>query len=162
MPEAAKWDYRYAGFHARRMMRAAGVQGNATNRATFGLFHDGTGSRVIVVRDFNFSANTSVLWNLSVQQLDLAGTALTKNPLVVGDAPSIGKPTYLDTATVYAPDYVVALLANTQGYWNHDFPFAVLLPGWSLIIQSNTNATGAPRLGFIWEAVDAEELDILF
>jgi hypothetical protein len=149
---------RYKHFRPREAALALKVQGTPTNNATIGLFNNSTGPRVLVVRDFTLNGTAADVVSMSYA----AGAVGTSQGLVRSMLPSQAAPSGLlasiDTATAYPGDYQLALSSLGIFIWQHDFPFAVVEPNWSLVFQCNT-AAHALTCSVVWEAISIDELD---
>ena len=67
----------------------------------------------------------------------------------------------IDTATAYAGDYQFSLGVYAAFEWVHDFPFAVITPGFSLVFQDTTVAH-ALTAALVWEAIEIDQLDYFY
>jgi hypothetical protein len=125
--------------------------GESTN-TTVALTNDSTGAELILVWQMLFDNDSDGTPQLSYQQIKPMSTVGNVTPLVPGDAPPPGTLTGGDQATHYVVD---GRAQSAQAfYWPATFPFAVLLPGWSLAVQNDTgNLTGKLGMFFFWEAI---------
>jgi len=132
---------------------------SATNKATVSLFNNSKGRNFLVVRDVRpWIADASLDLAVSYNNGQVGTSAGTAQPLVPSMPAPAGQVFAIDTATAYNEDYSLISAAWLPGIWPHDFPFAVLEPGWSLVIQSTNN--GLTLLcSFVWEAIEADQLD---
>ena len=91
----------------------------------------------------------------------LGSLAMNGVPLLSGEAAGFGQVFTNTGETALAPDYFLPIDGD-QG-WNHDFPFEVLQPNWSLHVQPGpVGNNGDIRVSFLWEAILIDELDFLF
>jgi hypothetical protein len=81
--------------------------------------------------------------------------------LLPSEASQAGLIASIDTTTVYPADYNLALTSTGEAEWFHDYPFAVISPGWSLVFQNST-AAQALTCSAIWEAILIDELDFFW
>lgn len=149
---------RYKEFRPRQALRGMKSTGTPTNLATVGLFNNSTGPSLLVVRDLTINGAASD----TVQVSNAVGAVGSSQGLVHAMVPSQpGSPglvASIDTATVFPGDYMAALSTIGSFVWNHDIPFAVVEPGWSLVFQQVT-AAHAMSIALIWEAIATDELD---
>jgi len=152
---------RFKNFRPREAVRALKATGVPTNRATVSVYNNSTGPRVLVVRDYTVSgtANDFVATSFAVGQVGSSQGLVSG--LVAGEQLPQGLIASIDTTTVYAGDYSIPLGQPGFFEWYHDFPFAVVLPGWSLVFQCNTVAH-ALTVSAMWEAVSIDELDFFW
>lgn len=137
-------------------MRGAVVITSPTHFATAALYNNSTGAYVLVVRDLNAVTNG---FPIVASLHGTIGTHTgTEAPLITGEAVGPGLVYSLDDASAITPDY--ALGSFTQF---HDFPYAVIYPGWSLVVQDTVAAVTVPApYAFIWEYIEPDELDWLY
>lgn len=78
---------------------------------------------------------------------------------------------YVETATAYILDWfpLAGIQSNAGGsepqqlsWWTHDFPFAVIPPGWSLVFTNPATKPDTLYLSMVWEAIYADELDFMW
>jgi hypothetical protein len=62
--------------------------------------------------------------------------------------------------TIVTP-FALILQGGAANQWPHDFPMAIIPPGWSFTVQDPVS-TEVCALSFFWEAIFAEELDYLW
>lgn len=148
----------YRLFRPRQAMRGRSTTGTPTNRATVGLYNNSTGRSTLAVRDITISGPASDTINIQYAQTQIATTAGQQSALVANEAIVPGLLAWVDTATVYSGDYAAALTAQGVFWWQHDYPFAVVQPGYSLVFQDST-AAHAIAVSLIWEAIEIDQLD---
>jgi hypothetical protein len=151
----------YRFFHPRQAMRGRATTGTPTNRATVGLYNNSTGRSTLAVRDVTISGTASDTVAIQYVQTQVATTAGQQAALVANEAITPGLMAWIDTATAYSGDYIAALTAQGAFWWQHDYPFAVVQPGYSLIFQDTTVAH-ALTVSLIWEAIEIDQLDWFF
>lgn len=149
---------RYKEFRPRQALRGMKASGVPTNLATVGLFNNSTGPAILVIRDLTLNGTASD----TIAVTNVLGQVGSSQGLVHAMTPSQpGTPGLLasiDTATAYPGDYLAALSSTGSFVWNHDIPFGVLEPGWSLVFQ-DTTAAHAMSVSLIWEAINTDEFD---
>lgn len=79
--------------------------------------------------------------------------------LVTGETAMPGALYVDDTATPPASDFYVPQNYSGADSWPHDYPLAILQPGWSLFLAI-PGATGAQfNASFLWQRCGAEDID---
>jgi len=151
----------YRFFHPRQAMRGRATSGTPTNHATVSLYNNSTGQATLAVRDVTISGTASDTVAIQYAQTQIGTTAGQQAALVANEAVTPGLMAWIDTATVYSGDYVAALTAQGAFWWQHDYPFALVQPGFSLIFQDITVAH-ALTVSLIWEAIEIDQLDWFF
>jgi hypothetical protein len=152
---------KYRNFRPRQAMRGRAVTGTPTNLATVCLYNNSSGPFVLAIRDITISGPATDTINLSYQKGQVASTAGLQTSLVSNEAIQNGQMFSVDTATVYPADYSAALTAQGAFWWQHDFPFGVVIPQYSLVFQDST-AAHAFTVSLIWEAIQVDQLDYFF
>ncbi len=147
---------RYGGPRVDRGMRSGYSTVTPTNNATHTLWNNSTGQYSLIVLDVRPSilASTPIATGYVTTP---PGSALGGVASVLANhAPGPGLHYYADTATLITPDYI---WGNTTGvyFWAHEWPFAVLPPGYGLAIQ-NVTVAQALKVGFFWEYLRSDEL----
>ena len=148
---------RYKHFRPREAARAQKTL-TPTNKATFSLYNDTTGRSVLVVRDFTVQGTANDLVGTSYQSGQIGTSQGLVQPLMPSGGKTAGLLASIDTVTTYASDYILALSSLGAFVWQHDFPFAVIEPGWSLVFQAAT-AAHATTVAVVWESIQIDELD---
>ena len=151
----------YRWFHPRQSMRGRSTTGTPTNRATVSLYNNTTGRATLVVRDVTISGTASDTVAIQYAQTQIGTTAGQQAAMVANEAIYPGLMAWVDTTTTFSGDYVAALTAQGAFWWQHDFPFAVVQPGFSLVFQ-DTTAAHALTVSLIWEAIEIDQLDWFF
>lgn len=151
----------YRLFRPRQAMRGRSTTGTPTNRATIGLYNNSTGRSTLAVRDITISGPASDTINIQYAQGQIASTAGQQSALVANEAIVPGLLAWVDSTTVYSGDYIAALTAQGVFWWQHDYPFAVVQPGYSLVFQDST-AAHAIAVSLIWEAIEIDQLDYFY
>lgn len=147
---------RYKSFRPRQAMLGSYLSTAPTHTATISLFNNSTGAQYLVVRDLFIPTVSAAPAFVSQQQGQIGTTAGLQQPVVSSNAALPGLVFFNDTTTVYNSAWLWS-----NGSFSHEFPLAVLLPGWSFVVQARTGAQ-ALAVGFIWEAIFADELDFAF
>lgn len=151
----------YRLFRPRQAMRGRSTTGTPTNRATISLYNNSTGRSTLAVRDVTISGTASDTVAIQYAQTQVGTTAGQQAALVANEAITPGLMAWVDTTTVFSGDYVAALTAQGAFWWQHDFPFGVVQPGYSLIFQ-DTTAAHALTVSLIWEAIEIDQLDYFY
>lgn len=151
----------YRNFRPRQGVRGRATTGVPTNLATVGLFNNNRGRSVLVVRDISIAGNANDTVGASFQAGQIGSTAGQQSPVVANEAIEPGLMNSIDTPTVYSGDYAFALTAQGVFWWQHDYPFAVVIPNWSLTFQ-DTTAAHAMTISLIWEAIEIDQLDYFY
>ena len=151
----------YRLFRPRQAMRGRSTTGTPVNRATVALYNNTTGRSTLAVRDVTISGTASDTISIQYAQTQIATTAGQQAALVANEAITPGLMAWVDTATVYSGDYIAALTAQGAFWWQHDFPFGVVQPGYSLVFQ-DTTAAHALSVSLIWEAIEIDQLDYFY
>lgn len=149
----------YRGFRPRRGFRGAITITGPSNNGTLALYHAGSGTGVLVIRDFLVVTTVAHLVAVQLVQGSLGTAGGSIAPVVSGTAAGSGTLQSLDDAATLTADYYVPAQFNWPQF-NHDFPFQVLQPGWSLQFQ-DTTAAETMRLAIAWEQIAPEHLDYM-
>jgi hypothetical protein len=147
----------YRGVLLQRTMHSGYSPAAPTNKATHSLTNNTNANDFLIVRSVNFAGNNNVAAVLSAVSKTLLGSSLgTVNHMLPDHAAGPGLHYYADTATGITADFVPGI--TQVGFWSHEYPIAVLPPGFNLAIQLSVGAV-ALGVGFLWEYVKPEELD---
>ena len=154
----------YPPFKPRHCMRGAGEGGGSAEQAIVALLNNSSGAYYLVVRDFQVSqTDGDSVSTYYTQTLPLTAHSYTNPnpaaPLVPGEAVWPGQVWIGSTSAFPAADYTPLSTGQKFNFWVHDWPFAVLLPGWYLVFQDEDNAGKFVTVSFIWQSFRAEELD---
>jgi len=154
---------RYKWFRPRQAARGGVPLTTATNYATTALYNNSTGSTVLVVRDWQCSqgGDGNYTAQFGYYQGRLTGTNYPATPLFPGDAVPNGLVDYSDQPHILPAEYANCGWITLSAYWPHDFPFAILPPGWSLFLQAPAKTT-ILSFGIVWECVSIDELDYFY
>jgi hypothetical protein len=135
------------------------AQAAATNFATVSLFNQSSGAEVLVVRGFNATGFSPTLTRGNHQGA-LGAHVGVEQTFVGGEGVRPGLVYYVDAAAVDTKlvPYSASLVV-TSDYTS--LPQAVVLPGWSFVIQATTAGATVPNFTFFWEAIGIDELDYL-
>ena len=156
---------RYKWFRPRQAMRGY-ITVSPNNDGTLSLFNNSSGTHLLVVRALSMGwiggtngLNVGTFYN----QGALGTVGGVVQPLLPSGAALPGLLYSLDDTTnrVARWDYLNQPgLTETLGWWQHDFPFAILEPGWALC----AHFVAGTKLTFsaMWEAIYPEELDWLY
>lgn len=86
----------------------------------------------------------------SYQRIDIFSTLGVVAPIVPGDPAPPGIISAGDLPAAFPADWIFTDGTNLVP-WPATFPFAVLLPGWSLVVQNMTTPTDPIDISFWWE-----------
>lgn len=142
----------------RRCARAASVDSGEANNTTFALYNNSLGPELILVWQINYYSAAGNPIQLSYQQMGPLGTVSSTVNVVPGDAPPPGILSSGDSLTVFSPDFFLGAVVVTQG-WPATFPLAVLLPGWSLVIQNQGGGVAENGVSVFWEGILSKYFD---
>lgn len=151
----------YELFRPRQGVRGRSITGTPTNLATVGLWNNNRGRSYLVVRDVTIAGTANDTVGTSFQPGQVGSTAGLVAPMVANEAVEPGLMNSVDTATVYPGDYAFALSSTGVFWWQHDFPFAVIIPNYTLVFQDSTAAHGM-TVSLIWEVIEADQLDYFY
>jgi hypothetical protein len=151
----------YRLFRPRQAMRGRATTTVPTNRATVSLYNNSTGRSVQVVRDVSIAGTANDTVAISYAQTQIGTTAGQQAPMVSNEAIFAGLMAYIDTATVYAGDYIAPLSAQGIFVWQHDYPLAVIENGYSMVFQCGV-AAHAITVSLIWESIEIDQLDFFY
>ena len=151
---------RYKWFRPRQAARGE-IGISAVNYATAQLYNDSSGPSILVVRDLRVIDESGN----SRQQLYYSQTKLsinngTKTPLMPGEAAPAGLLGTQDLPALATFDFMFAD-GTDVGSWIHDFPLAIIPPGWALNAQIGTLAH-LLYISVVWEVVSIDELDFIY
>lgn len=146
---------RYSDFWPLQGMKGAGT-GTGANFPTVALFNNSTGANYLVVRENFTIATTAFVLQGGYVQGRLSGTNFPAQPLVPTEKLQAGLVDFSNQAAALAE---ISLYGNSA--WFHDFPLAIIPPGWSWAWQS-ASAGDTIKVSFQWEAVDAQQIRPLF
>lgn len=140
-----------------------------SNTPVTALFNDSPGPELLLVHAITTSDDADNKGPISAGYFyGLIGTLNGNSPIFPGQAVA-GQISFDDTTTIYTPDWFfgtqgmgsVKVYSTLDGGWPHEYPFAVLPPGWSLFTQ-NLIAGEAAVTDFWWEAIYAERFEYLY
>ena len=126
--------------------------------AGVGLYNNSPQNHYLVVRDVRSgSLRVAVLLIRSAHLATIPTASGTVVPIVTGERAGPGfLYTFNDTSTVVPSDYPISPSTAALPGWVHEFPVAVLQPGWSLEVV----LFDAPYswIGFYWEYVTPDQM----
>jgi hypothetical protein len=135
----------------RRCARAAAFPPQNTDNDTIALYNNSAAAELLLVWNVN-GASIEAAVGTSYQQIGPLATQSTTVAVVPGDAPPPGILSTDDIVTLYPPDFYIGI--PTAGFgWPATFPFAVLLPGWSLVFQLFGGGAYLGGISLWWEAI---------
>lgn len=128
------------------------------NWATVGLFNNSLGAYYLIVRSIRVSCTTTEGVGLSYQNSKVGTAAgIIENMIPTGATPP-GQIAAIDSAVQFPPDYSLQIIANQDAFLPHDFPIAVIEPGWSFVLQ-DLDKTFNLIASIIYEYITPDELD---
>lgn len=152
----------YKNFHPRQAARGTIPFTTPTNFGTCSLFHNGPANTIIMLRDFQIyvQGNLATGIGAAYQQKRLTGTPGTVAAIDPSAGTVAGLVDYSDQAVALTYDWLVEQVASTNqlSTWFHEFPFAMLLPGWSISFQNVVKAKAVSG-ALVWEVVDSSQVD---
>ncbi len=154
---------RYKWFRPRQAVRGAVSSADAGANTAVYLYNDSTATQLIVVRHWVLPGITGATdFEIGYVKGKKGTPAGNVQPLIPTGARLAGIITLDGATTLPQYDSFPFLGGNNNqfGYWNHEFPFAILEPDWSLAFVS-TNGTAGPPFFALWEAIEGDELDFL-
>ena len=154
---------RYKWFRPRQAARG-GVPKTTPSAGTFftvSLYNSSTGATVLVLRDWSISGAGANLTALGYNKGRLTGTNYPAQSFFPGDSAPAGLVDYQAAAAALTGDYYTTLNSTAGGLWPHDFPFAIVPPGWAFFMCI-TIAAAFGQAGFLWEEISIDELDYFY
>lgn len=152
----------YKNFHPRQAARGGVAGGSTTNFGTIALFHNGAANTIIVLRDFQFlvQGTTATGMGVAYQQKRLTGTPGTVQSMSPDGGTPAGLVDFSDQANALTWDWQINQVGSFTFLlqWFHEYPFALLLPGWSVCFQNTVKAKTISG-SFVWEIVDQSQVD---
>ncbi len=131
--------------------------GEMTN-TTIALFNNSAAAELLLVWQIGSAAGEVVTPQFSYQQgLSLTPGGFTES-VVPGDALPPGVLSSGDQPSAFPASWSLNTVAPAYD-WPATFPFAVLLPGWSLVAQPIDGGTDPIAISFWWEAILSEYFD---
>lgn len=144
------------------MARGYGNPPNPTNTAYVALHNNSPGSHLLAIHDFVFIAPGETDAETDIGAVHgLKGTLVTSGfePFVTGQPMPFGEIYYGDVSS-NVPTYEIRSHDATPLWWTHDWPFAILQPGWSMVWYADSSAQSI-AVSITWEQITAEELAIV-
>jgi len=143
-----------------RLRKCAFLSGTNTggggNSAAVGLYNNSTGPELVVVHHVAVLCSNAPL--AYVNQFQGKFTTLTGPGIsTVSSEAAIAGQVYNQTIAAIPTGsmQLIPVVGSTSWSWTHEYPFAVLLPGWSLAFYAGT-VNISMVVDFWWEAVKAE------
>jgi len=150
---------KYKYFRPRQAFRGT-ANLTPTNLPSFALYHTGLNATVLIVRYWELTLAAAATVLTAIQRGVYGNKVMTGVGIVPETAAPAGNVNSLDTATAITGDASPAVVPPVYG-WIQDYPFTVLQPGCSLIVQGQTVAQAA-RVTFFWEEILIDQLDFLY
>jgi hypothetical protein len=145
----------YRGFHPRQAASSAFYPGAPTTNATHQLFNNSSGAQWLILRNIHFISVGSLSGGLHQSAVGAISGAV--QPIIPTEAGLPGQHWYID-GTITNPVSYTFPQSTTSTPWPHDYPIALIPPGWAFWVQDRTAADACVG-GFFWEAVNSEEVD---
>jgi hypothetical protein len=142
----------------RRCARGRIADAGEDTNTTIALTNNSAAAELLLVWQFTPDATDAAAAQFSYQQIQPMANSGVVQSVVPGDALPPGLLTSGDQPTVFTPDFAPAGF-GIDAYWPATFPFAVLLPGWSLVLQTVGGGGGALAVNFWWEAILSQYFD---
>lgn len=142
----------------RRCARGRIVDSGEMTNTTIALTNNSSAAELLLVWQFVADTTADDPAQFSYQQIAPMDTSGVVQSVVPGDALPPGLLTSGDQPTAFTPDFAPAAFPNND-YWPATFPFAVLPPGWSLVLQPVGGGTGGISANFWWEAILSKYFD---
>lgn len=128
----------------------------AGNGAIMGVHNNSLGPDLLVIHHFETSVLAANIVEYGLRQGTIgSANPVPSVPLVTGEKQLAGAPYFSSTVGVLTTDTTLFMAAGIPYLWPHEWPVAVLLPGWDFIITCGAVAVGI-RGGILWETVSAE------
>jgi len=149
---------RYSNLWIRQAYFAGGFY-NGANSPTFGLYNNSP-TQYLVVRALELAIyNNQAVVEVGPVKGQVSGSNLTVTSLSF----DTGLPTGLltssgQTSSPLGSAFWAVDIGSSTWSWIHDFPVAVIQPGWSLVAYNSTNAANMGS-GWWWEAVEIDQLE---
>lgn len=158
MAEGDQGTRRYKWFRPREAVRGFGNQSSNTNNANVSLYNNSTGAQLLVVRGYRVSASAALSVDSAMVQGNPGGTLGNRQELMPNQATNPGVILINDFSAALTGTWRVIVPSGDDTYWPHNFPFALIPPGWALQFQGIGTGTSM-RVDFLWEAITIDQLD---
>jgi len=119
------------------------------------LFNNSTGPDMIAIHDLSNNPLDYTTYGFTVQQGIQGSNAVNPTPVVTGEATPVGL-IYSGTVGALPTVNYFSPFSYLSG-WAHEFPFAVLQPGWSITAFTDTS-NYEWGFGFWYQVIHAEDL----
>lgn len=162
---------RYRWFRPRQAVRGYGESTTQLHYTTMSLYNDSTAAELLVVRHYTVQGVQDSQFQIGVVQGALGspagGQTGAPGPFVGNYLNQTGKRAgvinFLDDPLARDGDFFTVVDGPNlfTSRWDHDFPFAVLLPHESLFFQNATPGNEI-QLALVWESIFPDELDFAY
>lgn len=124
------------------------------------LYNNSAGAELLVVRNWmaSQSAIDSVNW-LYVVQGTVGSLQSSGIGVETGAAARPGQIWGGTVSTIPTGDWAFVSGTNVQPQWNNPYPFAIIRPGWSLVIALQLVNANSATFSFYWQVCTPAELD---
>jgi hypothetical protein len=136
----------------RRCARCHAVDTGEANNTTIALTNDSLGADLVLVWQMASDTTGGGTLQVSYQQMPPMGTLIPVQSVVPGEGRPPGVVSSGDQPNAFTPDWQ-PLGQFGEAYWPATFPFAVLLPGWSLVFQPAGGGNGQFGVNIFWEGI---------
>lgn len=160
MDEGLNPTRRYKWFRPRQAAFITGSISGAANNSDVILYNNSRGPQTLVLRDLRVISGAGSEVFLSMQHGTVGTLLSTAVPKTMwpDQATPPGQIYTLDDATDLSSNFGLGCPNAGVPMWQHDFPFGIIPPNWSLIFQQSS----ALGLSILYEAVFSDELDYAF
>lgn len=146
----------WRGPHLRRAAFGMGASTVFTNFGAFALYNNSPAPHLL--RFWDFSSTAFIPFQFRVLQGRLTTHDVgTISPVVVSDQPPPGTIDKQDQAAAGTPMWPMNGATTSGGFPRSPYPFAVLTPGWSLVMECTT-AAQTFGISFWWDWLYPDEL----
>jgi hypothetical protein len=148
-------------YNPRNMAMCGGaVTATAAQFPTIALFNNSAYAHNILVTDWQLSQQNPGRWFIGAYNTNIGGTVQTSQSMFPNISIKAGVVTFVSevSETFAGFGYCTSAAGSAFAFWPHDYPFMVLSPGWSLIMQNNTPANSV-YFGFQWAWVTPAEFE---
>ncbi len=142
----------------RRCVRGTIVDSGEDTNTTVALFNSSPAPELLLVWQYSDqSAEDQLGFSYQQGMLGLAPGGTIQQVMPTDGIPP-GILVSGDQATAFNSDWLNPTI-KVNSAWPATFPFAVLPPGWALVVQNPNNPTDSITISFYWEAILSEYFD---
>lgn len=151
----------YPHIRATKLARIKAESEAGSDTRFIALFNDSAGAELLVVRDFTLrmaGETDPIAFFLSLNSKPGDHFAYGTY-ILTGESRPPGE-TRIGTVTSNAYDWFTSSVSDTVPvWWAHEYPIAILKPGWSLVVYADSPAQDIDG-AFIYQVCTPEELDV--